>query len=227
MSRCRPATRCRRSRLEPPLQRGRCDLHGTPNCRRRSTATSRSSPRHLRAGRRPADHLRYHDPRAFRSLAVRAERLDLDCSDGLAQRCCPARGGGRPLAEILELVGATTTTCAHGVRRSDEDPGLWRGGRTNRPARRVGRQGQRQPQPPRPADRVPRRVGRHPTGGQGRASSASSRCRATPLLDRTCRLADPEARTSCSTPATRDDLDRAELYYQDLLVAAVVFCRRR
>jgi magnesium transporter len=72
--------------------------------------------------------LRYHDPRAFRSFAVRAERLDLDCSDGFSALLSLLEVAVDRLADILELVGRDYDHLARTVfRRGDEDPGDYGG----------------------------------------------------------------------------------------------------
>jgi magnesium transporter len=61
--------------------------------------------------------LRYHDPRAFRTFATRADRLDLDCSDGFSTLLSLLEVVVDRLADILEEVGREIDQASRAVFR--------------------------------------------------------------------------------------------------------------
>ena len=61
--------------------------------------------------------VRYHDPRVFRSFAVRSERLDLDCSDGFSALLSLLEVVVDRLADILEEVGREIDQVSRAVFR--------------------------------------------------------------------------------------------------------------
>ena len=85
--------------------------------------------------------VRYHDPRVFRSFAVRSERLDLDCSDGFSALLSLLEVVVDRLADILEEVGREIDQVSRAVFRPP--PPEKKGGGPDYQAvlRRIGRAG--------------------------------------------------------------------------------------
>jgi magnesium transporter len=85
--------------------------------------------------------VRYHDPRVFRSFAVRSERLELDCSDGFSVLLSMLEVVVDRLADILEEVGREIDRVSRAVFRPPPQPKKGGGPDYQAVLRRIGRAG--------------------------------------------------------------------------------------
>ena len=144
--------------------------------------------------------LRYHEPRAFKVLPQRAERLDLGCSDGLSVLLSLLEVIVDRLADILETIGREVDRLSRAIFRPTEAADY------QAVLRGLGRQGdlvahtQRQPGLARAAVRVRDGGGRQLAGQQGRQGAAEDARARHALPDRARGVAERRSSTSCSTP---------------------------